>query len=48
MFRLLSRKKEDTRLSVEYDLNFESEMHVWEKPTKLHQNANSCIWVIRL
>lgn len=35
MFKLVSRKKQDTKMFVEYDFNFESKMHVWEKPTKL-------------
>lgn len=34
-FRLPSRKKQDTTMSVEYDLKFESQMNVWEKATKI-------------
>lgn len=34
-FRLSSRKKQDTTMSVEYDLKFESQMNVWEKATKI-------------
>lgn len=35
MFKLLRRKKQDTKMSVVYDFNFESKMHVWKKPTEI-------------
>lgn len=35
MFMLLSRKKQDTKVSVEYDLKIENKVQLWEKPTKI-------------